>query len=274
MSDAARRVAWPALVVAVLVAGLVLPIGGGLSLADRDDASAARWTAVLDGLPDEATVIVGFDPDLGTYAEIRPTVRTLMADLLHRNARLAVISLTPEGRALALGELGRLDRLEANPTRLVDLGFLPGAEAALVALARATAGDLTLTGPSDAVDLAGTDLALVVGGNDLGPRSWVEQFGIRAPGIGIAAVTPSVLLPEVRPYLESGQLVALAGTPFEGAGYRDRVDLGAVARLGELEGPAPLAMLAGLLTAIGYLAACLVAPVGRFLRAARGGERR
>ena len=51
-----------------------------------------------DDLPAGPLVLVGFDPDLGTYAEVRPTVRTALADLLDRDARLAFISLTPEGR--------------------------------------------------------------------------------------------------------------------------------------------------------------------------------
>jgi hypothetical protein len=244
----------PAVLLIGLAAAWLLPDSAALRLASSDREPADGWAAALDALPAAPLVLVGFDPDVGTYAEVRPTVRAALADLLNRNARVALVSLTPEGRALLVTELSRLRRSEANAARLLDLGYVPGAEAALVSIA---AGPPLPAGAQGEVarrlsdeGIGGVDAAVVVGGNDLGPRSWVEQVAPRLPGLPILAVAPTVLLPELQPYLASGQLAALLGTPRDGATYRSTVDLGSLGRLRE-DGEPPLAALTlGLLIAV------------------------
>ena len=197
MNDLVRRAPW--LWRALLLLGLalaLLPTTDLLRLAGSLDA-ADGMVEIVDDLPPDSLVLVGFDPDLGTYAEIRPTVRTLLADLLEHDARLAFVSLTPEGRALAIAERARLLAGEVAPDRLIDGGFVPGAEAAIVSLARAIdgGGDRLVGGlPDEPIALG-----LIVGGNDIGPRSWVEQFEPRVEGLDLVAVAPSVLLPELDP---------------------------------------------------------------------------
>ena len=167
-------------------------------------------------------MLVGFDPDLGTYAEIRPTVRTLLRRPAGARRTLVFVSLTPEGRALAIAERARLVGVGVARRAPVDLGFVPGAEAALVSLAaRSTDGGDRLRRP--ALPDEPIALGLVIGGNDIGPRSWVEQVEPRVEGLELVAVAPTVLLPELTPYLESGQLRALLATPRDGAAYRESV---------------------------------------------------
>ena len=244
----------PAMLLAVLAAAWLLPDSGALRLAASDRVAADDWTSALDALPADATVLVGFDPDIGTYAEVRPTVRTTLADLLNRDARLVFVSLTPEGRALLVSELARLRRGEANVARILDLGYLPGAEAALVSIAGAPP---VPAGAEGAIarrvrdeGLAAMDAIVVVGGNDLGPRSWVEQVRPRAGALPILAIAPTVLLPELQPYLASGQLVALLGTPRDGAAYRDGAELGPLARLRGAGEPRTAALVLGLLIGV------------------------
>lgn len=253
------RLAPLALVLGLALAMLVPEAGWmRLSSANRQVVTAVERT--LDALPDRPLVLVAFDPDLGTYGEIRPTVRSLLGDLLRRQAGLAFVSLSPEGRALLLAELDRLERLRTDVTRRLDLGFVPGAEAAVVAMARgpirtdatgAIANRLRSSGPT------AVDALVVVGGNDLGPRTWVEQFLPRVDR-PLVAVAPTVLLPELQPYLASGQIDALLATPRDGAAYRESLDLERLARVAADRGPAPLAVLVGLLVAVAVLGQALV----------------
>lgn len=253
------RLAPLALVLGLALAMLVPEAGWmRLSSANRQVVTAVERT--LDALPDRPLVLVAFDPDLGTYGEIRPTVRSLLGDLLRRQAGLAFVSLSPEGRALLLAELDRLERLRTDVTRRLDLGFVPGAEAAVVAMARgpirtdatgAIANRLRSSGPT------AVDALVVVGGNDLGPRTWVEQFLPRVDR-PLVAVAPTVLLPELQPYLASGQIDALLATPRDGAAYRESLDLERLARVADDRGPAPLAVLVGLLVAVAVLGQALV----------------
>jgi hypothetical protein len=255
MIDRLRRWARlePLLLILLLAVAVAAPSVGWLRLASVEGEPVERMEAALDALPERALVLVGFDPDLGTYAEIRPTVRALLADLLHRQARLAFVSLTPEGRALLLAELNRLERGAVNPTRILDLGFRPGAEAALVALARGpleadAAG--AIAGRLAAEGIGAADAALVIGGNDIGPRSWVEQVRTRTESLPILAVAPTVLLPELQPYLASGQLDALLATPRDGAAYRASIDVERLARFIDAAPPSTAGVMVGLLVAI------------------------
>lgn len=276
MSDRLAR--WrhlaPLALVIVLVAATFAGNVGWLRLSSGDDGVVSDVEATLDGLPSRPLVLVGFDPDLGTYAEIRPTVRALLADLLQRDARLAFVSLTPEGRALLVAELARLARDEANPRRLLDLGFLPGAEAAAVRLAR---GALPVTGGGE---IAGRladggaqalDGLVVVGGNDLGPRTWIEQFLPRVD-VPLVAVAPTVLLPELQPYLAGGQLGGLLATPRDGAAYRASLDLENLSRFADEREPSTLALLVGLIVALGALGHGLLTRLAADARDARGRE--
>ncbi len=277
MSERLRRWARlePILLAVLLVAALLAPAVGWLRLESAEVEPTARMESALDALPERALVLVGFDPDLGTYAEIRPTVRTLLADLLHRGARLVFVSLTAEGRALALAELARLERGAANPTRLLDLGFRPGAEAALIALTR----DLTVSeargsiaGRLAAGGIDAVDAAVVIGGNDIGPRSWVEQVRTRTDGLPLLAVAPTALLPELQPYLASGQLEALLATPRDGAAYRASIEVERLARFTDAAPPSAAGVLVGLLAALLVLGQAAAARLIRGRRRDRAEE--
>lgn len=244
----------PGALLVLLAAAWVLPESGSVRLASPDRTAADAFADAVDALPDGASVLVGFDPDIGTYAEVRATVRVAVADLLDNDARLVFVSLTPEGRALLVSELARMRRTEADVARLLDLGYLPGAEAALVSIARRPAvpsdadGELARQVAAEGIDAI--DAILVVGGNDLGPRSWVEQVRPRTADLPMIAIAPSVLLPELQPYLESGQLTALLGTPRDGAAYRETAELGPLEQRPGAAEPGSAAVLIGLLVAV------------------------
>ena len=264
----------PVALVLVLGALTVLPAIPGLRLASAEPDTARALDSVFDALAEDAPVLVGFDPDVGTYPEIRATTRAVLADLLSRDATLLFVSLTAEGRVLALAELARLQRLESNPRQIIDLGYVPGAEAALVSLARTIApGTLeegllgTLAGAESVERPA---LAVVVGGNDLGPRAWVEQVRPRLDGLALVAVAPTVLLPELQPYLLSGQLEGLLGTPRDGAAYRAAIDPGRLGRITEPVEPSAAALLAGVLVAIAVLGQGLATRAGGLWSGNRG----
>ena len=266
----------PLVLVIALAGAWQLPGAGSLRLAAPDGRVAERMKAAIDALGEEPRVLVGFDADIGTYAETRPTVRALLAERLGRNARLAFVRLTAEGRALGSAELARLARAETNPTRLLDLGFIPGAEAGLVDLTRGIRVpdevDQAFAREVGAGGIGTFDAVLVIGGNDLGPRSWIEQVAPRIGEIPFLAVTPAVLLPEVQPYLATGSLRAILGTPRDGAAYRESVDLGNLVRLTDPIAPRPLPVLLGMLVAVAALGQALGARALDYLRAIRSRE--
>ncbi len=253
-----------ALIAALAVAWLVpqlpfLSLGGGPESTLGDDLHVA-----IGSLPDQPIVIVDMDPDLGTYPEIRYATRAALADLMAVGSRVAVVSFSTEGRAIAVAEIARLRAAGAGTDRLVDLGFRSGGEAALVQLTGQPI-DRDVSGATSPVldqlqerggGLGAFDLALVVGGGDMSPRSWIEQVEPRVPHLPVAAITPTFLLPQIQPYRDAGQLVALAGTLPEGVAYGASVAGGGATggpeRVPE-QPPNALAILVGMLVALAVL---------------------
>jgi hypothetical protein len=256
--------AWLALLV-ILAVGVIIGPGempDALQLANPDPIRSAQVRAVFARLPDQALVLVAMDPDLGTYAEIRPTLRAAMEDLVRGGASLAFVSVTAEGRAIAAAELERLRAAGTPGEALIDLGFVAGAEAGMVRLV----GDVLPAGAAgrmaDAIVAGGGgigafQMVLLVGGTDIGPRSWVEQVGTRLPGLPMVAVAPTFVQPELAPYLRTGQLAGLLATVRDGAAFTRAVtDDDVILLEGEprRDGPpSSLAMLLGMLVAIAVL---------------------
>jgi hypothetical protein len=245
-------IAWLILLLLLGAATLIAPGDRSniLALANPDLAGVSELRGVFDSLPDQPLVVVGMDADLGTYPEIRPATRAAFDDLLARGASLAFVSVTGEGRAIAAAEVERLQTHGVSADVLLDMGYVAGTEAGLVRLVGSTVPATSVGSLADGVRSRGGgldafDLALLVGGSDVGPRTWVEQVGPRLPDLPMVAIAPTFAQPELAPYLRSGQLSALIATVRDGAAYSDAVDPDA-------EGDAPpsaLAMLAGMIVA-------------------------
>lgn len=242
------------LAIAVLVPAPSDDLTLRMAASDRSRADGLR--AAVAAVPIDGLVLVAFDADLGTYAEIRGTTRAALADLSAHGLQVAFVSFTPEGRAIAAAELARLGRI-TTAAAPADLGFIAGAEAGLVrAIASIVPVDANGT-IADAVRTAGGglaafDMVLIVSGSDLSARSWVEQVGSRLPELPMVAIAPTFLDPELAPYLRSGQLTGLVATLREGVAYAEDVS----SRPGDDRGPmaTPLPMLLGMLIALAVLA--------------------
>ncbi len=248
-----------AVLLLLLLAGAWLvplrPDDPGLRLASSDRSHITQLREVIGGLPINALVLVACDADLGTYPEIRAATRALLSDLDAHAARTAIVSYTPDGRAIAAAELDRIARVGGSPP--ADLGFVSGSEAGLVRGIVSIVPDAAKGATADAIRQRGGgigafDLVVIISGSDLSARSWVEQVGARLPKLRMAAIAPTFLDPELEPYLGSGQLVALLATLREGVGYAEAIGGDAVAGRGAT--PAPLPMLVGMLVALAALA--------------------
>ncbi len=256
-----------ALLLALAVASLLSGSIGGLRLASPDRSRVDQMRSAIGNLPDGALVLVAFDADLGTYAEIRATTRSAIEDLVAHGARLAIVSFTPEGRAIAAAERDRMAR--AGAAAPADLGFVAGSEAGLV---RGIESILPAGAKGETVDavrgrgggIGAFDMVLIISGSDISARSWVEQVGTRLPALPMVAIAPTFLDPELEPYLRSGQLTALLSTLREGVAYAETVSAGSSSAPGPIVGPLP--MLVGMLAALAVLAEAAFRQLGRRAR--------
>ncbi len=261
-----RGLGWAVVLLATLALAVWVggPISDRLQLPNPDRSRVSELRAVLGKLPARPLVLIGMDADLGTYPEIRPALRALLADLLAQDARVAMVSFSPEGRAIAAAEMERL-RGDGGPAdQLVDYGFVAGAEAGLVlAVTDLPPAPRPENQVGQAVLAAGDgiaafDMAVLVGGIDFGPRSWVEQVATRLPSLPLVALAPTFSQPELAPYLRTGQIDALLATVRDDAAYVADVARRSDASLDD--GPSPAAMLVGMLVALALLGRALYAP--------------
>jgi hypothetical protein len=265
-----RRAAPALILLLLLVVASLLSNGiGWLRLASPDRSRVDQLRRAIGDLPNDALVLIAFDADLGTYPEIRAATRVAIDDLMAHDARPAIVSFTPEGRAIAAAERDRIARGGVQPP--ADLGFVAGAEAGLVRSVASVVPASAQGQTADAIRDAGGGIGafamvLVISGSDLSARSWVEQVGSRLPELPLVAIAPTFLDPELEPYLRSGQLTALLATLRDGVAYVDAVAGSAGSSPGPTPGPLP--MLVGMLAAIAVLAE---AAFRRFAR--RGGRR-
>jgi hypothetical protein len=252
-----RRAAPVLLLLLALVAASLLSAGvDGLRLASPDRSRVEQLRLAIGNLPDDALVLIACDADFGTYPEIRATTRVAIDDLAAHQARLAFVSFTPEGRAIAAAERDRLRR-DGRIEPPADLGFVAGAEAGLVRSVASVLPDWAEGAVVDAVrerggGIGAFDMVLIVSGSDISARSWVEQVGSRLPALPLISIAPTFLDPELEPYLRSGQLAALLSTLRDGIAYTEAVSAGTPTSPGPIPGPLP--MLIGMLAAIGVLA--------------------
>jgi hypothetical protein len=227
-----------------------------LRLGSPDMSHVEQLRRAIGDLPNGALVLVAFDADLGTYAEIRAATRAALADLAAHGAQLAMVSFTPEGRAIAAAELDRIGRQGGGSTP-TDLGFIAGSEAGMVRSVSSlvpAGAEGTMVGAirQRGGGIGAFDLVLIVSGSDISARSWVEQVGPRLPHLPMVSIAPTFLDPELEPYLRSGQLTALLGTLREGVAYAEAVAASSATDPGPITRPLP--MLVGMLVALGVLA--------------------
>lgn len=267
----------PAAALVLLAIGVLWPHDpSGLPLGRAGESRADAFRAALDGLPADAIVLVSFDADLGTYPEVAYAVRATLDELAARGSRLVFVSFAAEGRAVATAEIERV-RADAGLTQndILDLGYRAGAEAALARSVDALLRDGAEGPIADALrerggGIGAVDAVLIVGGNELGPRTWIEQVEPRLAADGrpaILAIAPAFLFPELEPYRASGQLSGLLANARDAAAYAagspDVAEPGA--RL-----PSEPAIVVGLLGALAWLGWSAVWPIGERRRAEPG----
>ena len=215
-----RRIIYVTLALAVL-----LPLLWGVSLWEEDiiiRPSTEAFHNLVEGLPQEAVVLVSFDYEPGMAAELDFQAQAIIEHLMRRDLRILAMSLLPQGPALAQRAL------EEGAERAggylygrdyLNLGYLPGREAGLrilteeplEAFSRDFRDDVPLTEFAMAEELAKMgDLALIVelAGSEEVARMWLEQVGSRQEVPIVAGVTAAAEQ-GMRPYLESGQLRGL-----------------------------------------------------------------
>ena len=214
----AERWLLTALILGVLVLALYWPLP---LFQPTGFAAPAAFLQALDQVPDGGVVLVAVDYGPDRAAELEGYLQGALRRLSARGVSLVAVSLSPWG-ALQAAQI-----FEASPDygqRVVHLGYLPGEE---VAVARLLSTSLDRM-PGDyrgrslqAFPMAATlgteplgrrvNLVLLITGSPEALRAWVQQSRPLLPReVPVVAAVGASLAPFVAPYVESGQIQAVA----------------------------------------------------------------
>jgi hypothetical protein len=217
------------LIYVLIALAVIVPLFGGgnwFGEAELPSAAATDFYDTIQNLPPKSAVLLAFDYDPSTAAEMDRLAEPVLWHLMDRGVNLMTVSLLPTGPAAA-GNL--LDRVAGEHgggyqygQNYVDLGYIPGQAAAPSELA----SDLRALVPQDyrqgksLDELPATqkvngiqDVSLIIefAAQQRTLQWWIEQVGSQ---VQIMAAVSAAVEPTATPYHNSGQLVGLiSGLP-------------------------------------------------------------
>lgn len=215
-----RRIIYGLVFASVLVP-LLVPVGLPIDISP----SVRSIYEAIDALPENSIVLVSFDYDPGSRAEVHPMAEALLRHAFAKKLKIVAPALWPQGPSMATGLLDKLQR-ELNlkyGEDFVQLGYFSGPT---VGLPQVTAimGNLQEAYPTDvkgtklaALPLtkritAAKDIAMVftLSAGDPGIPAWVQiangRYGSKLAGGATAVQTPQFL-----PYVQAGQMIGILG---------------------------------------------------------------
>lgn len=190
-----------------------IPVGSGPSMNLYD---------YIDNLPEGSTVIVSYDYDPSTKAELQPMAVALCRHLFSRHIRVIGMALWPQGVSLgqqAMSNVG--DSLGAEQyTDWVNLGYTVGGAVSILRMGSSIQAVYPQDRdgvPYDSIPmlngirrLGDLQMAICLSAGDPGIHAWVMMAG-DTYGLPIGGGCTAVSAPEFYTYLGTGQLLGLLG---------------------------------------------------------------
>jgi hypothetical protein len=207
------------------------------------DEGSSEVNRLINQLPENARVLVGFDFEPGLAAELEAAADPVIYHIMDQGALLTLISTSPNGPILAerFMQSTQSGHQYINGLDYINLGYLPGGAAGLVSFLDNPQGTISFSidgiplweteGGSNVPVLGDIDqvtdyeMVLVMVDDPETARAWIEQLGPRLSDplelTSLVLITSAQLEPVVRPYYDgipqmvNGLVVGLRG----GAAY-------------------------------------------------------
>ena len=189
----------------------------------------------IGNLPEGSVVMMSFDYGPASLAELQPMALAVLRHCFSRNLQVIGVTLWPTGAPLgeqvfdqAAEEYGRVYGED-----YVYLGYRPGATIVIMRMGEGISGVFNTDNrntPIEQVPMMANiktyddiDLLIDFGAGDPGPESWViyayERYGQK-----IAAGVTGVVISQLYPFLQTGQLIGLIGGLRGAAEYETLVE--------------------------------------------------
>jgi len=213
---------------------VTFPLLYPLNISDRVSPEAVKFKALVDSIPGGSLVMVSFDHEASTIAEVRPLGTVLVRHLFSRNIKIIGLSLFAEGTAIGNQVLSLVaEEFGKEYGRdWVFLGYRPQFQAAILGMGE----NITNVFPRDYYQNVTSELPLIKGvsnysqiemvvsvaDGDLG-YAWVDYAHSRYRA-RVSAMVTAVMVTSYMPLYASGQLAGLLNGLKGAADYERLLD--------------------------------------------------
>jgi hypothetical protein len=230
----------------LLFLSVIVPMLRPLNLPIDISVDVRNVYDTLDRLPEGAVVLLSFDYEPASRAEVHPMAEAFLHHCFRKKLRVVALALWPQGPSLANGLLDKLAKqynLKYGED-YVQLGFFSGPNSGLPQVS-AIMSNLTVAYPVDTKGNATTrlqltrrlksprDIALVftLSAGDPGIPGWVQIANGRYGSV-VAGGATAVQTPQYIPYVQAGQMVGILGGLKGAAEYEFKVGVRGLASAG------------------------------------------
>ncbi|HHY76031.1 MAG TPA: hypothetical protein GX500_04495 [Firmicutes bacterium] len=214
-----------------LAVPLLRPIGLPVSIAEETRA----LHDFIDALPPGTPVVVSFDTSPGGYGELASGAIAILNHMASKDLRAIGMGFFDTGPSLLESAFAASLYAEKEyGVDYVNLGYLAGGENAIASMAKDLLGSFpkdfrgndtkslkVMEGITSITDVA---LVVTVASGTPGIPEWIRQVGdpLKVP---LATVVVAVNVPNMTPYLQSGQLCGLIPSMKGAAGYEALISM-------------------------------------------------
>ncbi len=229
LMDIDRRIIFILVVLAVIIPTL-LPINLPISVS----APTRQLHDYINALPAGSTIMLAFDYGPASLAELNPMAKALLKQCFDKDVRVIGITLAPEGTAMGSTLIQEI----ADETGAIDgedyvfLGYRPGEELVILGMG----SDIASVFETDYNGKPLADIPMMTNVTnydqislliDLASGSsteiWITYANVRY-NLQIAAGVTGVIISQMYPYLQTGQLIGLISGIAGAAEYETLLD--------------------------------------------------
>lgn len=229
----------------LLIAAVLIPAISGAQVTPElatCPPEVLTTSQVLFGLPPSSPVLLVFDYEPAYSGELEAAAAPLVSNLLLTSARVAILSTSPTGPALAayFMKTTQGQDLSQNTGQFANLGYLAGGASGMLSFAThpsqtmpyALDGSQPWQSPllQDVQVLSDFAAVIILTDNSDTARIWVEQAGPLLGGKPMLMAISAQAEPMIRPYYDSHQVQGLVTGLAGGKAYEQALSLPGLAK--------------------------------------------
>lgn len=229
----------------LLVAAILIPAIGAVQITPELAACPPEVLAtsqLIFGLPPSSPVLLVFDYEPAYSGELEAVAAPLVSNLLLTGARLATLSTSPTGPALAeyFMKTTQAQVISLNSQQVTELGYLAGGASGILSFATHPSQTMpyALDGSQpwqsgmlqDVNALSDFAALIILTDNSDTARMWVEQAGPLLGGKPMLMAISAQAEPMLRPYYDSHQVQGLVAGLAGGKAYEQALALPGLAK--------------------------------------------